>query len=91
MVPLALESWVAYLMWMLGFHGLVTDELGVEHHEQNPRYFGSAKVVATVRVVGSSWPLAVAASPEAPQSSVVVGCFAVSTVHSQKPHFQQPD
>lgn len=40
-MPLALESWVAYLMWMLGFHGLVTDELGVEHHEQNPRDLSS--------------------------------------------------
>ena len=28
-------------MWMLGFHGLVTDELGVEHHEQNPRDLSS--------------------------------------------------
>lgn len=70
-------------MRMLGFAGSGLHGLGMEHHEQNPRYFGSAKVVATVRVVGSSWPLAVAASPEAPQSSVVVGCFAVSTVHSQ--------
>lgn len=78
-------------MRMLGFAGSGLHGLGMEHHERNPRYFGSAKVVATVRVVGSSWPLAVAASPEAPQSPVVVGCFAVSTVHSQKPHFQQPD
>ena len=57
MVPLALESWVAYLMWMLGFHGLVTDELGMEHHEQNPRYFGSqSTTVQSASAVASTDP-----------------------------------
>ena len=57
MAPLALESCVAYLMWMLGFHGLVTDELGVEHHEQNPRYFGSQSTnIQSASAVASTDP-----------------------------------
>ena len=45
-------------MWMLGFHGLVTDELGVEHHEQNPRYFGSqSTTVQSASAVASTAPV----------------------------------
>lgn len=57
MAPLALGSSEVYKMRMLGFAGSGLHGLGMEHHEQNPRYFGSQSTnVQSASAVASTDP-----------------------------------